>query len=292
MNRRRMLADKVWLSLSVVAVIIAAIPLASILYDVASKGLPAMNLDFFTQLPPPPLPGATGGLGNALEGSLLLVGLASLMGLPLGILSGIYISEFGNNYYGASVRFLGDVLVGNPSIVVGILGFILLVLPLQGFSIVAGAFALGTMMIPIVSNTTAESLKLVPNSFREASMGLGVRKWRTILLVTSLAKGGVATGVLLAVARVLGETAPLILTAGISQLWFSTSQCHLIPDASAACLTRQPVASLTYFIYYFATSPFSNWQSLAWGAALVLIVIIMGINVAVRFATRGGRAHA
>jgi phosphate transport system permease protein len=143
---------------------------------------------------------------------------------------------------------------------------------------VAGAFALGIMMIPIVSNTTAEALKLVPNSLREASMALGVRKWRTTLLVVSNAKEAVATGSLLAVARVMGETAPLILTAGISTLWLSGP--------------FQPVASLTYYIYYFATSPFPNWVSLAWGAAFILILTIMAINIAVRIVTRGGRAYA
>jgi phosphate transport system permease protein len=278
MKFRRRVADKAWISFSVVATAIAIIPLVSILYDVTSRGIEAMSLDFFTRLPPTPLPGATGGLGNAVQGSLLLVALATAIGLPFGLFSGVYVSEYGANWYGSTVRFLGDVLVGNPSIVVGILGYFLMVLPFHGFSFVAGGFALGTMMIPIISNTTAEALKLVPNSLREASMALGTRKWRTSLLVISNAKGGVATGSLLAVARVMGETAPLILTAGISTLWYSGP--------------FQPTASLTYYIYYFATSPFQNWKSLAWGAAFILIVIIMGINIGVRIATRGGRAYA
>jgi phosphate transport system permease protein len=267
-----------WISFSLIAVVIAVIPLASILYDVTARGISAVNLDFFTMLPPTPLPGAVGGLGNAIQGTLIMVAFATAMGLPFGLFSGIYISEFGNNWYGSTIRFLGDVLVGNPSIVIGILGYSLLVLPFQGFSMLAGAFALGIMIIPIVSNTTAEALKLVPNSLREASMALGVRKWRTTLLVVSNAKGAVATGSLLAVARVMGETAPLILTAGISTLWFSGP--------------FQPVASLTYYIYYFATSPFPNWVSLAWGAAFILILTIMAINIAVRVVTRGGRAYA
>jgi phosphate transport system permease protein len=267
-----------WISFSLIAVVIAVIPLASILYDVTARGISAINLDFFTMLPPTPLAGAVGGLGNAIQGTLMMVALATLMGLPFGLFSGIYISEFGSNWYGSTIRFLGDVLVGNPSIVIGILGYFLLVLPFRGFSMVAGAFALGIMMIPIVSNTTAEALKLVPNSLREASMALGVRKWRTTLLVVSNAKEAVATGSLLAVARVMGETAPLILTAGISTLWFSSP--------------FQPVASLTYYIYYFATSPFPNWVSLAWGAAFILILTIMAINITVRIVTRGGRAYA
>jgi len=270
--------DKVWVSLAFVAVVIAIVPLASILYYVTVRGLPAMNLHFFTMLPPTPEPGAVGGLGNAIQGTLILVGLAACIGLPFGLLSGIYISEHGRNFYGHTVRFLGDVLVGNPSIVVGILGFTLLVLPFHGFSVQAGAVALGVIMIPIVSITTAEALMLVPNSIREASAALGIRKWRTSLLVVANAKSGVATGALLATARVMGETAPLILTAGISTLWYSG------PSA--------PIASLTYYIYYFGTSAFPNWVSLAWGAAFLLIVMIIGINLAVRLLTRGKRAYA
>jgi phosphate transport system permease protein len=278
MRFRRLLVDRVLISFSFLAVVVAIIPLASIIYDVASKGIAAISVGFFTELPPTPLPGAVGGLGNAVQGSLMLVALATGLGFPVGLFSGVYISEYGANWYGETVRFLGDILVGNPSIVIGVLGYILLVLPFHGFSLVAGGIALGVMMIPIISNTTAEALKLVPNSLREASMALGVRKWRTSLLVVSNAKGGVATGSLLAVARVMGETAPLLLTAGISTLWYSGP--------------FQPVASLTYYIYYFATSPFPNWISLAWGAAFVLVIIIMGINIAVRVITRGGRAHA
>jgi len=278
MRFRRVVADKMWISFSFVAVVIAIIPLASILYDVTALGISAVNLNFFTRLPPTPLPGAVGGLGNAFQGTLILVGLAVAVGLPIGLFSGVYISEYGDNWYGSSVRFLGDLLVGNPSIVFGILGYILIVLPVRSYCAFAGGITLGVMMMPIISNTTAEALKLVPNSLREASMALGVRRWRTTLLVVSNAKGGVATGALLAVARVMGETAPLILTAGISTLWFSS--------------LFAPVASLPFYIYYFATSPFPNWVSLAWGAAFVLIVTIMVINVAVRVVTRGARAHA
>jgi len=278
MRLRRIVADRLLISFSFAAVIIAIVPLASILFDVTAKGITAINWDFFTMLPPTPLPGAVGGLGNAIQGTLILVSLASAIGLPVGLFSGVYISEYGGNWYGSSIRFLGDVLVGNPSIVFGIMGYVLLVLPLQSYNTLAGGFALGVMMMPIISNTTAEALKLVPNSLREASMALGVRKWRTTFVIISNARAAVATGALLAVARVMGETAPLILTAGISTLWFSG--------------LNQPAASLTYYIYYFATSPFPNWVSLAWGAAFVLIVTIMIINVAVRVVTRGARAHA
>ena len=278
MKFRRFFMDKVLISLACVSVVIAIVPLASILYYVTVRGLPAMNLDFFTKLPPLPEPGAVGGLGNAIQGTLILVGLAACIGLPFGVLSGIYVSEYGRNFYGRTVRFLGDVLVGNPSIVVGILGFILLFQPLHGDNLYAGVFALGVIMIPIVSITTAEALNLVPYSIREASAALGIRKWRTSLLVLANAKSGVATGALLATARVMGETAPLVLTVGISNFWYAG------PYA--------PVASLTYFIYYFGTSGLQNWVNLAWGAAFFLIVMVIGINLAVRLLTRGRRAYA
>ncbi len=278
MNAKRVVSDRVLLSLTVVALGVAVIPLVSILLDVVIKGYPAINPDFFTQLPPlANTPG--GGMGNALQGTFLLVAFSSAIGLPVGLLSGVYISEYGGtNGYGAAMRFLGDVLAGIPSIVTGVLVYEAIVLTFRGFSLLAGGMALGTMMIPIVSNTTAEALKSVPNSIREASTALGIRKWRTSLLIVANAKKAIATASLLAIARITGETAPLILTAGISTLWFSGA--------------NQPVASLTYYIYYFATSPFQNWQSMAWGAALLLIIIVLGINAAVRLITRGKRAYA
>jgi phosphate transport system permease protein len=270
--------DKVWISLAFMSVVIAIVPLASILYFVTVKGISAMNLDFFTMLPPTPVTGAVGGLGNAIQGTLILVGLAACIGIPFGLFSGIYISEYGRNFYGRAMRFLGDVLVGNPSIVVGILVFTLLVLPARGYSATAGAVALGIIMIPIVSIATAEALRLVPNSIREASAALGIRKWRTSLLVVANARSGVATGALLATARVMGETAPLILTASTSNLWFSG--------------VSHPTASLTYFIFNYGTSGESNWVSLAWGAAFFLIVMIVGINLAVRLLTKGRTTYA
>lgn len=278
MKSRRFFMDKVLISLVCVSVVIAIVPLASILYYVTVRGLPAMNLDFFTKLPPLPNPGAPGGLGNAIQGTLILVGLAACVGLPFGILSGIYVSEYGKNFYGRTVRFLGDVLVGNPSIVVGILGYTLLFQPFHGDNLYAGVFALSIIMIPIVSVATAEALNLVPNSIREASAALGIRKWRTSLLVVSNARSGVATGALLATARVMGEAAPLILTVGFSNFWYAG------PTA--------PVASLTYAIWYFGTSGLQNWINLAWGAAFFLIVIVIGVNLAVRLLTRRRMTYA
>jgi phosphate transport system permease protein len=278
MNTRRVVVDKVLLSLTVVALVAAVVPLVSIIIDVTARGIGAINLDFFTQLPP--LANTQGGgMANAIQGTVLLVAFSSAIGLPIGLFSGVYVSEYGRtSRYGSLVRFLGDVLAGIPSIVTGVLVYTLIVLTYQSFSIIAGSIALGTMMIPIVSNTTGEALKAVPNSIREASLALGVRKWRTSLLVIANAKRSIATASLLAIARITGETAPLILTAGISTLWFTGF--------------NQPVASLTYYIYYFATSPFTNWQNLAWGAALFLMIIVLGINMGVRVLTRGKRVYA
>jgi phosphate transport system permease protein len=278
MNTRRVIANRLWVGFTVVALGVAIIPLVSIIVDITLKGISSINIDFFTQLPP--LANTSGGgMGNAIQGTFILVGLSCAIGLPIGLLSGVYISEYGNkSSYGTALRFLGDVLAGIPSIVTGVLVYGAIVLTFKAFSLIAGGLALGTMMIPIVSNTTAEALKSVPNSIREASTALGVRKWRTSILIVANAKKSIATASLLAIARITGETAPLILTAGISTLWFSG--------------VNQPVASLTYYIYYFATSPFQNWQNLAWGAALFLIAIVLGINAAVRLITRGKRAYA
>lgn len=278
MRLRRVISDRLWTAFTVIALGLAIVPLVSILLDVAVKGISAINLDFFTQLPPlANAPG--GGMGNAIQGTLLLVALSSAIGLPIGLFTGVYVSEYGTtNRYGSTVRFLGDVLAGIPSIVTGVLIYTLIVLTFQSFSVLAGSVALGTIMIPIVSNTTAEALKSVPNSIREASIALGIRKWRTSLLIIANAKKAIATASLLAIARITGETAPLILTAGISTLW---------PTG-----LNQPIASLTYYIYYFGTSPYQNWQNLAWGAAFLLIAIVLAINAAVRLITRGKRAYA
>ncbi|MDA4120879.1 MAG: phosphate ABC transporter permease PstA [Thaumarchaeota archaeon] len=277
MRLRRVIADKVWISLTIVAVAIAVIPLFSIIIDVAVQGISSMNLGFFTQLPPQAnQPG--GGLGNAIQGTLILITLSSAIGLPIGLASGVYTSEYGDNWYGSTVRFLGDVLAGIPSIVTGVLVYTLVVLSLRSFSVIAGSVALGTMMIPIVSNTSSQALKAVPNSIREASIALGVRKWRTTFVVIANAKRSIATAGLLAVARITGETAPILLTAGSSTQWFSG--------------LNAPAASLTVYIYLFAISPYPNWQNLAWGAALFLMAMVLGINIAVRIVTRGKRVYA
>jgi len=278
MNFRRVLLDRIWITLSIATLFVAIIPLVSIIADVFVNGISSLNYDFFTQLPPL-AQAAGGGMADAIQGTLLLVLLSSAIGLPIGLITGINASEYGNvGGYGATIRFLGDVLSGVPSIVTGILIYSTVVLVFKGYSLLAGSLALGIMMIPIVANTSTQAFRAVPNSLREASTSLGVRKWRTSLLVVANAKKSVATACLLAIARITGETAPLILTAGISTQWFTSP--------------FQPIASLTYYIYYFGTSPFDNWKALAWGAALFLLIIVLGINLAVRIVTREKRLRA
>jgi len=283
LKSRRYISDKLWFACTFAAVAIAVVPLLAILGDVAYNGLSAINVDFFTKLPPPPCflgsKCAPGGMGDAIQGTLILIAQSSAIGIPIGIISGIYVTEYGSNsWYGSSIRFLGDVLAGIPSIVTGVLVYELVVIPLHGYSLLAGSVALGSIMIPIVSNTSAEALKAVPNSLREGSHALGVKNWRIALLMVGIAKRSIATASLLAIARITGETAPLILTSGISELWYA-GEGH-------------PIASLTYYIFYYATSPYNNWRTLAWGAALILIVIVMGINFAVRVATRSKKFYS
>jgi phosphate transport system permease protein len=235
-----------------------------------------MNLAFFTQEPAPPGdPG--GGVGHAIMGTLMMIGIASCIGLPLGLLGGIYLAEFGNNRFGFLVRFAADVLNGVPSIVVGIFVYAVAILPLpengRHFSAWAGGLALGLMMIPTVMRTTEEMVRLVPMSLREAALALGATRWRTVFkIVLGSAKGGVITGILLAIARVAGETAPLLFTA-LGNNFFSKN-----PNG--------PTASLPVTIYNFASSPDERWNSLAWGGALVLVAMVCILSIAARYATR------
>lgn len=278
MKRTRLAADWFWTGLCLLAVGLAVLVLLAIVADVALKGIADFDVAFFTKLPPLPNAKAPGGLANAIQGSLILVAGAAAFGIPVGIVSGIYISEFGSGLYGSVISFLGDVLAGIPTIVTGILVFTLVVLPLHAFSVVAGSIALGSIMVPVVSSTTAHSLRAVPNSIREGSLALGVGKWRTTLVILGNAKSSVATASLYAVARAMGETAPILLTVGSSSFWFSGAW--------------SPVATLTYYIYDYATSATPNWVALAWTAALVLMLIVLGINAAVRVITRRKTAYS
>jgi len=255
------------------ATVAAVIPLVVILYYVAAHGLPALSLAFFTQLPKPP--GETGGgMANAIVGTLVLVGLASAIGLPIGILGGVYLAEFGNNRFGWGVRFAADVLAGVPSIVIGILVWVIVVVPMHSFSALAGGVALGIMMIPTVMRTTEELVRLVPVSQREAALSLGATQWRTVFKVVLLAaKGGIITGVLLAVARIAGETAPLLLTTLGNSFWSTRLD--------------KPIASLPLQIFQYAISPWDDWHAKAWAASLLLVLLIMVLSIAARHATRG-----
>jgi phosphate transport system permease protein len=267
----RKIIDKSMRTLSYIALIVALIPLFSILGEVILKGASSINVNFFTR-PSPTVGEAGGGAANAIQGTLITIGLASSIGIPLGLVSGIFLSEYSEAKISSPIRFFNDVLSGFPSIVVGIFCYALLVRAI-GFSVTAAAFALAIIMIPIVTRTTEEAMKLVPATVREAAIALGVSRWRTIIsVVLSDARKGVATGMLLALARIAGESAPVLVTMGYWRWWFAG--------------LNQPVASLTLNIYIFAISPFENWQALAWGSALVLVMIILGINIIVRAATR------
>ncbi|MFA6455632.1 MAG: phosphate ABC transporter permease PstA [Bacteroidota bacterium] len=268
----RKVKNVVMYGLCVASALIALVPLLLIFYHTISLGMEALNVDFFTQLPKPVgEPG--GGLANAIVGTLILVGLGSIIGLPIGVLTGVYLSEFGNNTFGTTVRFLTDVLNGVPSIVTGVVAYTIIVLPAKHFSAYAGGFALGILMIPIVTRTTEEMLKTVPHSYREAALALGIPRWKTTLrIIIPTALGGIVTGIMLAVARAAGETAPLLFTALNNRFWHTTLD--------------QPIASLTVFIYNYGVSPFEDWIAQAWAGALVLMMLIVLLSAAVRFATR------
>jgi phosphate transport system permease protein len=266
--RRRKWTDLLVRSSCVVAACVALIPLISVLYYVTVRGIGGINLDFFTELPKPVgEPG--GGMVNALAGSLKLLYLACLLGIPSGVLAGVYLAEFGRGPFGNAVRFSADVLSGVPSITVGIFVYTLVVLTTKQFSAWAGAIALAILMLPTVTRTTEELLRLVPESLREAALGLGLPKWRTTLRVMlRTAAPGIATGVMLAVARVAGETAPLLFTAFNNRFWASGFS--------------EPTASLPVNIYAYAVSPYEEWHRQAWAAALVLLVLVLLLNISAR----------
>jgi phosphate transport system permease protein len=267
--RFRRFKNKFFFALCLLCVVIAIVPLLSILYEVLVRGAPQLSLQFLTAN------GLQGGIGPAIQGSLILIGLTSLIGIPLGVLSGVYLAEFGNNKYASWMRTINDVITEFPSIVVGITAYSVIVIGLIGtFSPVAGAIALSFMLIPIVARTTEESMKLVPNSVREASMALGAHRWRTILsVVLPSAKGGLITGSLLAVARIAGETAPILLTILGNTYFFQGF--------------NQPMDALPLRIFLNSRQPSPEIQAQAWGTSLVLILIVLALNIGVRLVSRG-----
>jgi phosphate transport system permease protein len=274
-NARRTAANYFISGLSILATILVIIPLVAILFYLIYKGASSLNLNFFTKIPAP-VGQEGGGMANSIVGSSIILGLASLMGIPIGIAAGVYLAEFGRGKpFATAVRFTADVLNGVPSIVMGISIYSLIVKPQNHFSALAGGVALAIMMIPTVTRTTEEMLATVPHAIREAALGLGVPKWRTAVSVSlRTASPGIITGCMLAFARVAGETAPLLFTAFGNQFWsFSLTE---------------PIAALPLQIYVYAISPYDEWHRLAWAGALVLIVLIMVSVTLVRiFANRG-----
>ncbi len=269
---RRKTVSSIMMAVTYVAAVLATLPLVLILFHITKAGFSSISVDFFTKMPQP-VGEVGGGMANAITGTLILIGIAAGIGVPVGVGAGLYLAEHRASVLANVVRFLSDVLNGIPSIVMGIFAWQLLVRPVGHFSALAGGIALGAMIIPLVTRTTEEMIRLVPNSLREAALALGYQRWRTSMsVVLRTAMPGIVTGALVAVARVAGETAPLLFTAFGNQFW-STS-------------LRRPISALPLQIFTYAISPYDEWHSLAWAGALVLIGIVLIISVAARFATR------
>jgi phosphate transport system permease protein len=276
---RRRGTSVLMVALTCAASALAIVPLIVILAYLLKQGASALSLDFFTNMPRP-VGEAGGGMANAIVGTLMLIGIASAVGLPVGIGAGLYLAERGGTRLANLVRFLADVLNGLPSIVMGIFAWQFLVRPFGHFSALAGGAAIGAMMIPLVTRTTEEMVRTVPQSLREAALALGYPRWRTSLqIVLRTALGGIVTGVLVAVARVAGETAPLLFTAFGNQFW-STD-------------VTQPIAALPLQVFVYAISPYDEWHAHAWAGALVLIALVLVISILARIAVRSrhGRAN-
>jgi len=250
----------------------AVLALVLILGDLVAKGASSIDWAFFTKSPVPA--GQTGGgVANAIVGTAIIVGLAALIGVPIGVGAGMYLAEYGSGRLGFMVRFIADVLNGTPSIVIGIVGWTFLVKPMSKFSALAGSVSLAILMIPMLARTTEEMVRLVPHSLREAALALGYPRWRTSLkIVARTALGGIVTGCLVGIARIAGETAPLLFTA-LGNLNFSLS-------------VGQPMQTLSLQIYVYATGPFDEWHRMAWASALVLMGLVLVISIAARWVTR------
>jgi phosphate transport system permease protein len=259
-------------AISFVSAVLVIAPLALIFFHLLRNGASSVNWAFFTELPKP-VGVVGGGMANAIVGSFELLGLASLIGIPIGVLGGVYLAEYGTTRGNWALRFIADVLNGVPSITWGVVVYGLAVLPFKGFSAFAGALALGLMMIPLIMRTTEEVVLLVPNGYREAALALGIARWKTIVhIVMKTASKGIITGILLALARVAGETAPLLFTAFGNRFWNHDP--------------TQPIAAVPLQIFSYAISPYEDWHRQAWAGALVLLTTIFLINVAVRVVTR------
>ena len=269
-NLRRKIVNRAFTTATIACVALAMIPLGSILLEVVKNGVLAISYEFLTE-PQGSIVAGGGGIGPAIQGTLIVIALASLIGVPVGILAGIYLSEYsGNGRFAHAVRFFNNVMTGLPSIVIGIVGYVTLVVTIGYFNITAGAVALSIIMIPIVVGVTEATLRLVPNSVREAGHSLGIPKWKVTLFITlKSAKNGVLTGIVLAISRIAGETAPLIMTILGTSLFF---QGFL-----------DPVDALPLRIWRLASQPYEHAHSFGWGAALILILIVLSLNMALRF---------
>jgi phosphate transport system permease protein len=271
---RRRITDHVMTGAAVLTVILVLVPLFAIFAYLVYRGVGSINWAFLTQTPKP-VGEAGGGMANAIVGSAFILALASILGVPVGVGAGIYLAEYGRNRFGDVIRFTADVLNGVPSIVIGIVAYSIVVLSQKHFSALAGGVALAIMMIPTITRTTEEMLLLVPQALREAAYGLGIPRWRTTLSITlRTATSGVITGIMLAFARVAGETAPLLFTAFGNQFW--------------NLKVNEPTAALPLQIFTYAISPYDEWHRQAWAGALVLIILIVTAVAAVRFAVRRG----
>ena len=271
-NSRRRLLSKTVVVLCGLAVALALIPLALVFFYVLKQGFSSLNWDFFTKMPKPV--GETGGgMANAIVGTLILIGLASLVAVPVGLVAGVYLSEYRASRLASAVRFTADVLNGVPSIVIGIFAYGLAVLPVHRFSALAGGLALGFLMIPIITRTTEELLNLVPSSLREGALALGATRARAAFSVmVPAALPGIMTGILVALARIAGETAPLLFTS-FNNRFFTTR-------------LDQPISSLTVQVYTYAISPYDDWHRQAWAGALVLVSMVFVFSVLARMVTR------
>ena len=259
-------------SLTFVCAVLVILPLLLVFFHLVSQGASSINWAFFTQLPKP-VGEVGGGMANSIAGTFILIALASFIGVPIGVLGGVFLSEYTHRRLNWWIRFTADVVNGVPSITWGMVVYALIVIPMKGFSALAGGVVLGLMMIPLIMRTTEEVLQLVPNGYREAALALGIAQWRMILqIVVRTATKGIVTGVLLALARVAGETAPLLFTAFGNAYW-----THKL---------NEPIAALPLQIFNYAISPYDDWHRQAWAGALVLILLVSAINIGVRTLTR------
>jgi phosphate transport system permease protein len=269
---RRKATSLALLGLCIAALGLAVAVLLAVLGYIVVQGASSLNLAFLTQTPKP-VGEAGGGMANAIVGTLILVAIAIVVGLPVGIGAGVYLAEYGRGRFARTVRFVADVLTGIPSITIGLFAYTLLVVPLRSFSAIAGGFALGIIMLPVVTRTTEEMVRLVPLPLREGALALGIPRWKMIVrIVLPTALGGIVTGALLAIARVAGETAPLLFTAFGNQFWNWS--------------LREPIAALPLQIFTYAVSPYDDWHRQAWAGALVLVGLILLLSIGARILVR------